>query len=448
MQFEQNYRLALKMMLTPPCRVRHQAGVLRSLRASSATLLLLFVISASFAQKKLLLQDAMYEENIRTVMLNPLGTGVRDNLQPAVALLQQQNLVLEFDDIQETKNNYYARLIHCNADWTRSQLLDLDFMTAYNEFNINDYQFSNSTYLPYVHYRFPVPRVKLPGNYVLMVYRDGNKEDIVLTARMMIFSSQVTLATNNNLVGNSALSASNQQINFTVNYRDLQVFNAMDNFKVVIRQNQRWDNARFNVKPSFIREDISQLEYRFFDQDKQWMAGNEFRFVDFRSLISPGRNSAKIDRTVKPFVLKVQEDRSREGQAYAQYADLDGNFAIENLDYREPSLSCQYIFVDFTLRTDPIAGANIYVVGNFNHFARTEENKMRWNKATSAYEASIVLKQGWYDYTYYVDSPTLPATYLEGSHYQTENFYEVLVYYKSLTPMADLLVGYFAVPYR
>ena len=425
-----NYRLDLSMKLI-------------------ACVLLVLPLSLFGQVKKLLLQDAVYEENIKTVMVYPPATGTRDNLQPAVATLAQQNLLLEFDDIQESKYNYYARIIHCNSDWTKSQLLDLDFMPVYNEFNINDYQFSNNTYLPFVHYRFPIPRVKLPGNYVLMIYRDGNKDDVILTARFMIYATQVTLAPNNNLVGNSALSGGNQQINFTIDYRDLDVFNAMDNFKVVIRQNQRWDNARFTVKPSFIREDIKQLEYRFFDQDKQWLAGNEFRFVDFRSLISPGRNTAKIDRNEKPFVLTVAEDRSREGQAYAQYADLDGNYAIENLDYRvEPQLSSQYIFVDFTLRTDQLQGANVYVIGNYNHYARTAENRMTYNKATSSYESSIILKQGWYDYTYYVESPTLPSTYFEGSHYQTENFYDVFVYYKSLTPMADLLVGYFVVPYR
>lgn len=422
--------------------------LVRAAPGTSLFTLLLFLSHISFGQKRLVFQDAVYEENIKTVMLHPLSAGIRDNLQPAVAPLSRQDLILEFDDIQENRYNYYVRLIHCNADWTKSSLVDLDFMPVYNEFNINDYQYSNNTYLPFVHYRFQVPAVKLPGNYLVLVYRDGNREDMILTARMMIFSNQVTLAPNNNLVGNSALTATNQQINFLVNYRDLQVFNAMDNIKVVIRQNQRWDNARFNVKPSFIREDISQLEYRFFDQDKQWLAGNEFRFVDFRSLISPGRNTARIDRTVKPFVLKVQTDQSREGLAYAQYADLNGNFAIENLDYRDAPLSSQYIFVDFTLQAPQLSGANVYVMGHYNHFARTEENRMKWNKATGAYETSIVLKQGWYDYTYYVESPTLPSTYFEGSHYQTENSYDVLVYYKSLTPMADMLVGYFVVPYR
>ncbi len=411
-------------------------------------LLLLCVSFAALGQKKLLYQDAVYEENIKTVMVHPPGTGVRDNLMPAVAPLSAQNLILEFDDIQESRNNYYVRFIHCNADWTKSMLLDLDFMTQYNEFNVTDYQFSNNTFLPFVHYRFGVPRVKLPGNYLLMVYRDSDKSDIILTSRIMIYDNQVSLVPNSNLIGNSALNSNNQQINFTVDYGDMQVFNAMDNFKVTIRQNQRWDNARYNVKPSFIRDDIGELEYRFFDQDKQWLAGNEFRWVDFRSLNSPGRNTQRIDKSVKPYVLKVADDKSREGQAYSQYVDLDGNYAIENLDYMEPALSCQYIFVDFTLRADPLKDGDVYVVGKYNNFVRNEENKMKWNKATSTYETTIVLKQGWYDYTYYVDSPTLPATYFEGSHYQTENFYDVFIYYKSLTPMADLLLGYFSLPYR
>ncbi|MEJ0032065.1 MAG: DUF5103 domain-containing protein [Bacteroidota bacterium] len=411
-------------------------------------LLLLCVPFATLAQKKLLFQDAVYEENIKTVMVHPPGTGTRDNLMPAVTPLGTQNLILEFDDIQESRNNYYVKLIHCNADWAKSMLLDLDFMTQYNEFNITDYAFSNNTFLPFVHYRFAVPRVKLPGNYLLMVYRDSDKNDLILTARIMIFDNRISLVPNSNLVGNSALNSNNQQINFTIDYGDMQVFNAMDNFKVTLRQNQRWDNARFNVKPSFIREDIGELEYRFFDQDKQWLAGNEFRWVDFRSLNSPGRNTARIDKSVKPYVLKVVEDRPRGEQAYSQYADLDGNYAIENLDYSEPALSCQYIFVDFTLRADPLKDGDVYVVGKYNNFARTEENKMKWNKATSAYETTIVLKQGWYDYTYCVDSPTLTTTNFEGSHYQTENFYDVFIYYKSLTPMADLLLGYYSIPYR
>lgn len=386
----------------------------------------------------------VYEEQVKTVMVYPMGTTTIGNLLPAACPLQQQSLLLAFDDIQETKNNYYARLIHCNYDWSKSSLMDLDFMTEYNEFPINDYQSSSNTHLPYFHYQFPLPRVKLPGNYLLIVYRDGDRSDLILSKRVVIYDNRVNVSSVNQLAGQSNLTASNQQINFLVHYRELGLINPYENIHVVIRQNQRWDNARMDVKPSFLREDISQLEYRFFDQDKQWAAGNEFRFVDFRSLNFPGQNTATINRRQKPFELNVYPDAPRTNQVYSQYRDLNGNYLIENLDTREP-LNSQYLFVNFSLRTTRLDQANLYLLGTFNQWQKTEENKLKYNPGTTSYEASIILKQGRYDYIYWLDSPTLPAHYFEGSHFETENLYEVLVYYTSLQPRADLLIGYYTV---
>ncbi len=409
---------------------------------------LLFTFSAFWAQsqKKLVFQDRVYEEQVRTVMVFPGGNGFRENLQPAAAPLIQQNLVLAFDDIQETKNNYYARLIHCNFNWTKSSLMDLDFLKEYNEFPINEYQYSVNTHLPYVHYRFQVPPVKIPGNYLLVVYREGDRDDIIISKRMLVFDNRVNLASNNQLAGQGNLTASNQQINFMVNYRNLNAINPYENLHVVIRQNQRWDNARMDLKPSFLREDISQLEYRFFDEDKQWAAGNEFRFVDFRSLNFPGQNTLRLDRNIKPFELYVQPDGSRASQVYAQYRDLNGNYYIEDLDTRNNDLGDQYLFVNFSLRSPALTGASIYVMGQFCQWQRLPENKMRYNTSTGAYEASVLLKQGWYDYQYLVDAPDKESYYFEGSHFQTENLYEILVYYSSLQPRADLLVGYYLLP--
>lgn len=406
---------------------------------------LILATTGAFAQKKLRFQDAIYEEQVRTVMVNPVGSGNRDNLLPAAVPLQQQNLILEFDDIQETKNNYYARLIHCTFDWKKSSLQNLDFMKEYNEFPINDYQSSTNTHLPYFHYRFPLPTVKIPGNYLLMVYREGDQDDLIITRRVLVYDNRVNIAPVNQL-GQGTLTGSNQQINFLVNYRDLPVINPLDNIHVVIRQNQRWDNARMDVKPSFLREDINQLEYRFFDQDKQWAAGNEFRFVDFRSLISPGQNTATINRRIKPFELHVQQDAPRTEAVYSQYRDLNGNYVIENLDIRENILTSQYLFVNFALRTSPLQNAKVYVVGGFNLWERNTENLMKYNSASGCYEASVLLKQGRFDYQYLVESADLPSYHFEGSHFQTENFYEVMVYFSSLQPRADLLIGYYLLP--
>ncbi|MEQ8423738.1 MAG: DUF5103 domain-containing protein, partial [Cyclobacteriaceae bacterium] len=255
--------------------------------------LLAFGVSA---QKKLLIENRTYEKEIKSVQLYQASEDPRNTLLPAVTELNQPDLVLEFDDLRNDINNYYARVVHCNYDWKPSGLRDLDFMTDYNEFNINDYAYSTNTSLPYVHYKFRLPRVKLPGNYLLAIYRDGNKSDIIISHRFMVFDGRTRLLQDNRNAGALTLRSSNQQLNFTVSYNGVEIVNPLESVHVVIRQNQRWDNARFAVKPSFVREDIRQIEYRLFGDDKYFSAGNEFRFVDFRSVNFPGQNTDRIDK--------------------------------------------------------------------------------------------------------------------------------------------------------
>ena len=71
---------------------------------------------------------------------------------------------------------------------------------------------------------------------------------------------------------------------------------------------------------------------------------------------------------------------------------------------------------------------------------------MSYNSGKGVYESSLFLKQGFYNYQYFVDSQRLSSDYFEGSHFETENVYEVLVYYRPFRPNADLLIGYFVLP--
>jgi hypothetical protein len=246
------------------------------------------------------------------------------------------------------------------------------------------------------------------------------------------------------LQGNNRLWATNQQLNFKVNYSRLEMVNPLESVHVVIRQNQRWDNVRMNVKPSFVREDKRELEYRFFDQDNQFMAGNEFRFVDFRSLNYPGQNTGRMDRSERPFHLFVQTDKSREDQVYSLLQDMNGNFVIENQDFQNAPLSGDYLFVTFTLATSPVNG-QVYVLGAMNNWSRSEESRMTFRKDKNVYEATLLLKQGLYNYQYWVESSKENGFKLEGSHFETENIYEIFIYYRPFRPNADLLVGYYLI---
>jgi len=398
--------------------------------------------SSSFSEsnpKVLKFGDFTYEPQIKTVLLHPvLGTG--DNLEPAITQLGQWNLLLEFDDLKSQRDNYYARIVHCNHDWTKSDLMDLDFMTDFNEFTITNFQFSIDTHIPYIHYTYNIPAVKLPGNYMIVVYRNGDKDDIILSKRFMVYNNKVTFSKDGNLLSSGKIASLNQQLNFTLSYEGLSIPNPLENLWVVIRQNQRWDNMITDIKPSFVRDYDQELDYIFFDDKKMFKGGNEFRFFDLRSLNYPGRNVATVNKTSKPFEAYIQTDKSRGVNAYAQYNDLDGNFKIENLDYNDINFA-NYLYVDFSLSSPKVNG-DVYVTGAFNYWNLDENNKMQYDSTRSEYQARTLLKQGWYDYQYVVKSPTLPTYYFEGSHYETQNSYEIFVYYKAYQPRAEQLVGY------
>ena len=385
--------------------------------------------------------DFAYEPEIRTVVVRPGFNDPQTFLEPAVTRLGEWNLLLEFDDLRDQRDNYYARIIHCNYDWTRSNLMDLDFLNDFNEFPLNNFEFSVDTHIPYVHYWLTLPPVKLPGNYLVAVYRGTDKNDIILTKRFMVFDTQVSFANERNLVGAGSVASLNQQINFTVNYKNLDVINPLENVKVSIRQNRRWDNVATDIKPSFVREIEKELEYRFFESEKMFKGGNEFRFFDVRSLNNPGRNVARVNRTVKPYEIFIERDKSRADEAYSQLPDFNGGFINDNLDYADPAFT-NYAFVNFTLAAPQPVPGNVYVTGAFNYWNLNEQNKMQYDSVRKEYSSRMLLKQGWYDYQYIVQAPNIPPYALEGSHYQTENMYEVLVYYRPFQPQADLLIGY------
>lgn len=401
-------------------------------------MLIFVLLSALFnasPDKELRYEDFVYEEQVKTVRLFPATDVPEGKSQSPVVQMNGNQLLLEFDDLQSDRANYYAKILFCNYDWTPANLHDLDFLSEYNEFNINEYFYSNNTHIPYVHYKFLVPRVKIAGNYLLIVYRDGDRDDLMLSKRFMVSSDAAVIKPFTNM-GMTAIRASNQQIQFEVSYNGLDIPSPLETVNVVIRQNQRWDNAVKDIKPSFVRQNTKQLEYRFFNDDKSFAAGNEFRFVDFTSLNYPGQNTARLDKNVKPFTLFVATDVPRADQRYAQYPDINGNYLITNRDFGEGETNSQYLNVVFTLQA-PQATEPVYVVGAFNGWTKSTESEMKFSNG--AYTCKLLLKQGFYNYGY--ESKSQSA--IEGSHFETENLYEILIYNRTFFPEADQLVGYY-----
>ncbi len=392
-------------------------------------------------RKELEFKDKAYEDEIKTILLYPYFGNNNDYNLPATVSKKDQRLVLEFDDLRYDVDRYYGRLVHCNQDWTKSNLADLDFLPEYNEFAINNFEYSIDTHIPYVHYNVKIPSVKLSGNYMVVIYRDGNRDDIVLSRRFMVYENLVQFKPMGNLVSGGSVALINQQINFTLTYKNLALINPLQTLNVTIRQNQRWDNMATEIKPSFPREFEHELEYRYYDDSKMIKGWNEFRFFDLRSLQYPGMNVERMNKNAKPFDAYIVTDKSKNRELYSIYQDNNGGFVLDNLDYNTP-LTSNYVFINFRLQAPNQSLNKVYIKGAFNYWNQQESSEMKYDATNKEYTKRVLLKQGRYDYSYWVESKAQPPYFLEGSHFQTRNDYEIFVYYRSVQPQVDLLIGY------
>lgn len=383
----------------------------------------------------------IFDPLIRTIQLYPdRDLNGLASVSPAVPL-EQQNLILEFDDLRESNERYYAKIIHCNSDWQPSGLRDLEFLPVYNEFNIDDFAYSTNTHLPYVHYRFDMPEVRLPGNYILFVFRNGDEEDKAFNRRFMVFDNKI-IAAPMIRPGQMALDKDLQHINFTVTIGKMDIPDPFGMINVIVRQNNRWDNQLANLKP--IRTDgyRGQLDYTFFDRRSGFRAGNEFRFFDITSLNFPGVNTAQLDRSKKPFQLYLATDRPRGQQVYEQYRDLNGSFILNDRDGGFVATTGQYVYVHFLLDYQPASDEELYISGSWSDYGFREAYRLR-NNGTMM-EAIVLLKQGFYNYRYTSFKNGKENSVIEGDYSETENDYEILVYFKDMRLQVDLLAGYSA----
>src|SRR5690606_3111144 len=155
-------------------------------------------------------------------------------------------LELSFDDLEGDQKQYTVSFIHCNADWTPSDLMVSEYLDGYYDINIINFAYSVNTYQKYTHYSLVFPqqgnvRFTKSGNYLLYVYRFGDKKDLALTRRFMVYEDRIQMgATFRQTIGGDD-QLSKQQIDFTLNPVGYDLTNPYRDMHVVITQNSRWD---------------------------------------------------------------------------------------------------------------------------------------------------------------------------------------------------------------
>ncbi len=316
-------------------------------------------------------------------------------------------------------------------------------MDDFNEQPINEYQFSFNTKVKYVHYRARLPRVKVSGNYLLKVYRNGVEADLVLTRRFIVYENQVSIALTPGFSNSPAERLQNQQIDFTVSYKNFNIVNPQEDVKVCIRQNYRWDNAITQLRPFTINEFDKILEYTAFNNENNFKGLNEYRYFEAQSVRFLGFNMRLLDASGDIVQSYLSTDRPRNRQAYLKVKDFNGAFLINNFETSNGSTDADYLQVHFALES-PMLREDVYVVGKFNEWKPDARHRLMYNQEKNIYEGSFLLKQGIYNYAYAVASSEgkLDEARLENSHQATENIYEVILYHRPIGVRYDMVIGY------
>ena len=390
-------------------------------------------------------ENAVYKEDIKTVLMYRDGFELSN---PVLELGEDVSLVVKFDDLSAEIKDYYYTIIHCDANWNESFLLQPDYLEGFADNPLDDYEMSFNTTFNFVNYRLLLPnenvQLKLSGNYALVVFEDNDKENIVLTKRFFVTEPLVDIEGTVRRATLDAFKGENQEVDFTVYHENLMINNPQEEIKVVIVQNNRWDNAKRDLKPLFIREKALVYDY---NRENVFVAGNEFRYFDNRTNRMNGENVLSTDFHRPYYHKTLMTDEIRSNRKYFSYEEMNGKYAIESQDRVEDyDLECDYTFVHFSLPLESILlGGSVNVFGALTNWNANKSNEMTWNFSTSAYELTMLLKQGYYNFQYvYVPQGSIVADHknIEGSFWETENDYQIFVYFKDLAGRYDRLVGY------
>ena len=316
-------------------------------------------------------------------------------------------------------------------------IFESDWLQGFNDWQIDDYQNSINTTVLYTHYQLTIPneycQLKMSGNYRLTIIDEDNADEKLLEVEFYVVEPLMTIgmeATTNTDIDHND---SHQQLSFSVNYNDLRVSNINEQLQTVVMQNWQERDARRNIRPNHIT-----TRGLLWQHNRQLIfdGGNEYHKFEVLDVSHP---TMGIDRIVWDGTnYQVYPFPAFTFKNYLTDMDADGAFLIRNSDRSESDYTCDYVWVNYELQA-PYQG-ELFIDGLWATDDNKEHYRMRYDGERKVYFTALLQKQGYYNYRYLTADRQIPPS--EGNFYQTENRYQVLVYYKEVGGRTWRLVGY------
>ena len=366
---------------------------------------------------------------------------------------EDNTLEISFDELSHDIKQYTYRVLHCDRNWNVSQINSYEYLDGFTTNDIVDYELSNNTQQEYTHYWLEFPnadmQLKASGNYVLQIYLDGDQEQVVAEVCFQVVEPIAEINVNLRHNTDIELSGRYQQLDVDVNTSQLALHD-VQNVALVVTQNGRLDNRVVVDKPTFVEP--NRLRYTN-QKILIFQGGNEFRRFDTYSTYYAGYHVDRILYQQGDYHAILDADMvrgttavgaGREGLGYLSDVDANGQWVVncEKTDY--PDVDAEYMWVHFTLPVkQPLMNMQVFVGGDLFYNTFTMANMMQYDAENKCYYLYVYIKQGGYNYMYYILGANESANLLpiEGSHWQARNEYAIDVYFRPFGARYDRLVG-------
>lgn len=396
-----------------------------------------------------IMHNAVFSSQVKTIQLYPEA----NPLDPAVISLHgMQTLTLEFDILTQSIPNLQYRILLCDKQWNKSSLMQSEYLQTIGLLDFESIEHSINTSVPYIHFtaHFPNSNVRflLSGNYIIQVF-DEMTEEILFQQRCMIIEQIIPIQVTERRPKQVDIMDTHQAIDVEVSWEQFPISNPIQDIQIAVLQNNRWDNMRWYTKPTHFK--MQSMSYT--TEPQNCFFGNaEFKQFNFKNMRFAGEYIQRIDWDKGLYKVVLEPNEIQTYKPYVFRGDLNGKYLISHdVSPNNAASVADYAYVNFILAymKQSYDTLDVYVVGGFNNWNITEENKMKYNENLEKFETAILLKQGYYDYAIAFvskDKKHIFTHEIEGSYYQTKNMYEAIVYYYDISKGYDRIIAYYTTP--
>ncbi|MCC7303136.1 MAG: DUF5103 domain-containing protein [Bacteroidia bacterium] len=398
-----------------------------------------------FGKRPFTYSDATYDSHIRSVLLHPFSdpTGF-----PLLQLNDPQaRLLLSFDLLGGEDKDYYYTVIHCTHDWQPSPLLQSEYIDGFYDEQIFQYSPSRNTLQSYIHYEQFIPsaslRITKTGNYLVKVFPEGDPEHPVLSKRFLVIAGRLWCFAGVNQSSEVDSRWEKQELDFDLDYSSLPVVNPTSELKIVILKNRNWN--RSTAAPAPFSHFDKKLSFRL-NEALRFPGGKEFRYFNCNNIHSKSEWVEEIMTDSSASYFRLLPMKPLNKTHYLEYTDLNGGYMPDLAFSKQPEKEADYVFVEITLQTPPFPEkGNMYIYGQLTNWECQPEYRLKYDESAGAYKTRIYIKQGYYNFRFaflYPGTEIPDEEKVDGTSYETENEYIILVYRSSPGSNFDSLEGF------